>query len=180
MTERELVERLAAIGWKGSRAVLLGPGDDAAVLRGGFTISTDIAVEGVHFRFDWVSAEEAGFRAGAAALSDLAAMGAVPLALLVSLAVPGDADHATALDLQRGVRCAGERVAVAIVGGDVSRSPGPVVLDVVVVGKATGYVSRAGAEPARHRIPRPGSASPPLPTGLRSAARWLDAESPVP
>lgn len=150
MTERELVERLAAIGWKGSRAVLLGPGDDAAVLRGGFTISTDIAVEGVHFRFDWVSAEEAGFRAGAAALSDLAAMGAVPLALLVSLAVPGDADHATALDLQRGVRCAGERVAVAIVGGDVSRSPGPVVLDVVVVGKATGYVSRAGAEPAQH------------------------------
>ena len=149
MTERELVERLAAIGWKGSRAVLLGPGDDAAVLRGGFTISTDIAVEGVHFRFDWVSAEEAGFRAGAAALSDLAAMGAVPLALLVSMAVPGGGDHAVALDLQRGVRRAGDRVGVAIIGGDVSRSRNSVVLDVVVVGKAAGYVSRGGAEPAQ-------------------------------
>ena len=150
ITERELVERLAAIGWKGSRAVLLGPGDDAAVLRGGFTISTDIAVEGVHFRFDWVSAEEAGFRAGAAALSDLAAMGAVPLALLVSMAVPGDGDHAVAHDLQRGVRRSGDRVGVAIIGGDVSRSPGPVVLDVVVVGKAVGFVSRGGAEPDHH------------------------------
>ena len=150
ITERELVERLAAIGWKGSRAVLLGPGDDAAVLRGGFTISTDIAVEGVHFRFEWVSAEEAGFRAGAAALSDLAAMGAVPLALLVSMAVPGDGDHSVAHDLQRGVRRSGDRVGVAIIGGDVSRSPGPVVLDVVVVGKAVGFVSRGGAEPDHH------------------------------
>ena len=175
MTERELVERLAAIGWKGSRAVLLGPGDDAAVLRGGFTISTDIAVEGVHFRFDWVSAEEAGFRAGAAALSDLAAMGAVPLALLVSMAVPGDADHATALDLQRGVRRAGDRVAAAIVGGDVSRSPGPAVLDVVVVGKAAGYVSRGGAEPAQ-QLWVSGSLG-----GARAAVdAWLAGKSPEP
>lgn len=147
MTERELVERLAAIGWKGSRAVLLGPGDDAAVLRGGFTISTDMAVEGVHFRFDWISASEAGFRAGAAALSDLAAMGAAPLALLVSMAVPADGDPAIALDLQRGVRSAGDRVGVAIIGGDVSRSPGPVVIDVVAVGKGSGFPSRGGAEP---------------------------------
>ena len=149
MTEGELVERLAAIGWKGSRAVLLGPGDDAAVLRGGFTVSTDLAVEGVHFRFDWISAREAGFRAGAAALSDLAAMGAAPLALLVSMAVPGDGDPAVALDVQRGVRSAGDRVGVAIIGGDVSRSPGPVVLDVVAVGKGSGASSRGGAEPAQ-------------------------------
>jgi len=175
MTERELVERLAAIGWKGSRAVLLGPGDDAAVLRGGFTISTDIAVEGVHFRFDWVSAEEAGFRAGAAALSDLAAMGAAPLALLVSMAVPGDADHAIALDLQRGVRRAGDRVEVAIIGGDVSRSPGPVVLDVVVVGKAARYVSRVGAEPAQ-QLWVSGSLG-----GARAAIRaWSAGKSPDP
>lgn len=149
LTERELVERLAAIGWKGSRAVLLGPGDDAAVLRGGFTVSTDLAVEGVHFRLDWVSAAEAGFRAGAAALSDLAAMGAAPLAILVSMAVPGDGGPAVALDLQRGVRRAGDRVGVAIIGGDVSRSPGPVVLDVVAVGKGVGFPSRGGAEPAQ-------------------------------
>ncbi len=144
MDEAELVRRLVAIGWRGSRAVRLGPGDDAAWVRGGVVISTDLAVEGVHFRFDWISPAEAGFRAGAAALSDLAAMGAAPEALLVSLAVPDDPSLAQAL--QRGVRGAGDRVGVAIVGGDVSRSPGPVVADVVAVGRAGTVVTRAGAE----------------------------------
>lgn len=144
MDEAELVRRLVDIGWRGSRAVRLGPGDDAAWVRGGVVISTDLAVEGVHFRFDWISPAEAGFRAGAAALSDLAAMGAAPEALLVSLAVPHDPSLAQAL--QRGVRGAGDRVGVAIIGGDVSRSPGPVVVDVVAVGWAGTVVTRAGAE----------------------------------
>ena len=122
----------------------LGPGDDAAFLRGGMVISTDLAVEGVHFRLDWISAQEAGFRAGAAALSDLAAMGAAPMALLVSLAVRGE--PSLALELQRGVRAAGDRVGVAIVGGDVSRSPGPAVVDVVAVGRARTVTVRGGAE----------------------------------
>lgn len=144
MDERELVRRLVSIGWRGSRAVKLGPGDDAAFLRGGLVLSTDMAVEGVHFRLDRIAAEEAGFRAGAAALSDLAAMGARPEALLVSLAVRGD--PSLALELQRGVRNAGDRVGVAIIGGDVSRSPGPAVVDVVAVGRARTVVTRGGAE----------------------------------
>ena len=143
MREIELVDRLVAIGWRGSRSVILGPGDDAAVLRGGLVLSTDLAVEGVHFRLDWISAEEAGFRAGAAALSDLAAMGATPECVLVSLAIPGDGSMAE--DIQRGIRRAGDRVAVAIIGGDVSRSPGPVVVDVVVAGRARRPVRRSGA-----------------------------------
>ena len=147
MDEIELVERLAAIGWRGSRAVLLGPGDDAAVLRGGLVVSTDLMVEGVHFDFDWVTPTEAGFRAGAAALSDLAAMGAAPQALLVSMALPA-ADPALGEALQRGVRGAGDRVGAAIVGGDVSRAAGAVVLDVVVVGRAReAVVRRDGARP---------------------------------
>lgn len=144
MNENELVRRLVSIGWRGSRAVRLGPGDDAAFLRGGLVISTDMAVEGVHFRLDRVTPEEAGFRAGAAALSDLGAMGAAPEALLVSLAVPPDPELAVAF--QRGVRAAGDRVGVAIVGGDVSRSLGPVVVDVVAVGRARTVVMRGGAE----------------------------------
>ena len=143
MREIQLVERLVAIGWRGSRSVILGPGDDAAVLRGGLVLSTDLAVEGVHFCLDWISAEEAGFRAGAAALSDMAAMGASPEGVLVSLAVPGDGSLAE--DIQRGIRRAGDRVAVAIIGGDVSRSPGPVVVDVVVAGRARRPVRRSGA-----------------------------------
>ena len=144
VNEQELVRRLVSIGWRGSRAVRLGPGDDAAFLRGGLVLSVDMAVEGVHFRLDWVSPEEAGFRAGAAALSDLAAMGARPEALLVSLAVHGD--PSLALKLQRGVRKAGDRVGVAIIGGDVSASPGPAVVDVVAVGRARTVVTRGGAE----------------------------------
>lgn len=144
MDENELVRRLVSIGWRGSRAVRLGPGDDAAFLRGGLVLSTDMAVEGVHFRLDWITPEQAGFRAGAAALSDLAAMGARPEALLVSLAVRGE--PALAEELQQGVRTAGDRVGVAIIGGDVSRSPGPAVIDVVAVGRARTVVTRGGAE----------------------------------
>ncbi len=145
--EIELVERLAAIGWKGSRAVLLGPGDDAAVLRGGLAVSTDLMVEGVHFNFDWVTPTEAGFRAGAAALSDMAAMGAAPAALLVSMALPPD-DPALGEALQRGVRAAGDRVGAMIAGGDVSRAAGSVVLDVVAMGRVRDRgVRRSGAKP---------------------------------
>ena len=152
-SEDEVVQRLAAIGWKGNRAVLLGPGDDAAVLRGGLVISVDMSVEGVHFRFGWVSAEEAGFRAGAAALSDMAAMGADPVSLLVSMALPmegavGVADGSGGAEaLQRGVAAAGARVGVPIVGGDVCRSPGPAVVDVVAVGRAARPLARRGARP---------------------------------
>ena len=145
--ESALVERLAGIGWKGSRAVVLGPGDDAAVLRGGLAVSTDLMVEGVHFRFDWVTPTEAGFRAGAAALSDMAAMGARPETLLVSMALPVR-DPALGEALQRGVRAAGDRVGAAIAGGDVSRAADAVVLDVVAVGRVRdGGVRRSGAGP---------------------------------
>lgn len=146
MDETALVARLVAAGWKGSRDVLLGPGDDAAVMRGGLAASTDLSVEGVHFRFEWVAAREVGFRAAAAALSDMAAMGARPVALLVSLAVPPDPDLAE--ELQRGARRAADRVSVPIAGGDVSRSPGPVMIDMVALGRAPrGLVRRSGAEP---------------------------------
>ncbi len=142
-TESRLIERLVAIGWRGSRSVLVGPGDDGAVLRGGLVLSTDLSVEGVHFRFDWIAPEEVGFRAAAAALSDLAAMGAAPDALLVSLAVPGDPALCEAL--QRGIREAGDRVGAPVAGGDLSRSPGPVVIDVVVAGRAPNPLRRGGA-----------------------------------
>ncbi len=144
--ETRLVERLVAIGWKGSRAVLVGPGDDAAVLRGGLVASTDLMVEGVHFDFDWIAPTEVGFRAGAAALSDMAAMGAQPTALLASMAVSAR-DPSLCEALQRGIRRAGDRVSAPVVGGDLSRSPGPAVVDVVAVGRARRPLLRRGAAP---------------------------------
>lgn len=148
MDETALVARLATRGWKESRDVVLGPGDDAAVLRGGMVASTDLSVEDVHFRFEWIAARDVGFRAAAAALSDMAAMGAEPVALLVSLAVPSDPGLAE--ELQRGVRRAADRVSVPIAGGDVSRSPGPAMIDVVALGRSSDApVRRSGAEPGQ-------------------------------
>ena len=173
MGEAELVRRLIAIGWRGSRAVRLGPGDDAAFLRGGLVVATELAVEDVHFRFDWITPEEAGFRAGAAALSDLAAMGAAPEGLLVSLAVPDEPGLAEAL--QWGVRKAGDRVGVAVIGGDVSRSPGPAVMDVVTVGRARTVVARGGAE-AGQEVWVSGS----LGGSAAAVAAWFAGKDPDP
>jgi len=124
----------------------VGPGDDAAVLDGGVVISTDLSVEDVHFRRRWITDEEIGFRAAAAALSDLAAMAANPVGVMVSMAAP----RGGAVDLeavQRGVREAAESAGATILGGDLSRSPGPLIVDVTVLGRSDRPILRAGARP---------------------------------
>jgi len=128
--------------------VLVGPGDDAAVLRDGLVISTDLAVEGVHFRLDWISPEEAGYRAAIGALSDLAAMGASPVGMLASVAVPSGTDGADAgQELMRGVRSASVEAGGALLGGDLTRSPGPLLVDVVVLGRTARPLLRSGVRP---------------------------------
>ena len=127
--------------------IRVGPGDDCLVLDEGLVISVDLSIEDVHFRRDWISMEEAGWRAAAAALSDLAAMAAEPVGVLVSMAVPeGEVDD-TALALQRGAEQACEGVGARILGGDLSRSPGPVILDVVVLGRKESPLLRGGSLP---------------------------------
>jgi len=126
--------------------VLVGPGDDAAVLRRGMVLSSDISVEDVHFRRKWITDQEIGYRAAAAALSDLAAMAAEPVGLLISIAAP----RGGAVDLEAvhaGVREAASSAGAAVLGGDLSRSPGPLMLDVTVVGCTDWPVLRTGAVP---------------------------------
>jgi thiamine-monophosphate kinase len=124
--------------------VLVGPGDDAAVLEGGWVVTTDMSVEDVHFRRAWLTDREIGYRAAASALSDVAAMAARPVAVLASLAAP----TAGGLDVEAvhgGVREAGEAVGAGVVGGDLSRSPGPLVIDVVALGRTDRPILREGA-----------------------------------
>ena len=130
-----------------SDAVRVGAGDDAAVIDASpLVISADLSFEGIHFRRDWIAASEIGWRATAAALSDLAAMAATPIGILVTLAAsPGDASFA--MDVMAGVSEAANAVAAELLGGDVSRSPGPFVIDVIVVGRADHPVTRSGATP---------------------------------
>ncbi|HET9948770.1 MAG TPA: thiamine-phosphate kinase [Longimicrobiales bacterium] len=144
--EFDLIRRFVGGGGALPPEVRVGPGDDAAVLEGGWVVSTDLSVEGVHFRRDWLGDAEIGWRAGAGALSDMAAMAARPVALLVSMAAPAGG----AFDLeavQAGLREVGEGEGAAVIGGDLSRSPGPLVLDVVVLGRAEAPLLRAGARP---------------------------------
>ena len=126
--------------------VTLGPGDDCAVI-GGLALSTDMSVEGIHFRRDWLSPREIGYRAAAAALSDLAAVAARPLGVLVSLAAPPADAGENAVAVMDGVRAAAAAVGAALIGGDVTRSPGPLALDVTVVGACAEPVLRNGARP---------------------------------
>ena len=109
-----------------SPGVVLGIGDDAAVLRPraghDIVVSTDSVVEGVHFRFDWEGATSIGRRALTAALSDLAAMGARPLGAVVGLAAPPGLELAQVDRLARGLGATARLHGCAIVGGNVSRS----------------------------------------------------------
>ena len=126
--------------------VLVGPGDDCAVVAGGrIALSTDMSVEGVHFRRDWLDAGEIGWRAAAAALSDLAAVAARPIGILVSLAVSDDDTESVAADVMDGCREAADAAGAALLGGDLTRSPGPLALDVTVVGEAAQPVLRSTA-----------------------------------
>lgn len=145
--EFDLIRRL--VGPRGllPQGVILGPGDDCAILEGGVVVSVDLSVEDVHFRRAWISLEEAGYRATAAALSDLAAMAAAPLGVLLSMAVRAEeAEHAAA-SFQRGASDACLREGIPILGGDLSRSPGPAVLDVVALGRTDAPLLRQGSRP---------------------------------
>ena len=125
--------------------VLLGPGDDAAVVTAGdgrVVVTTDLLVERRHFRRDWSSALDVGHKAAAQNLADVAAMGAVPTALLVGLAAPPDLPMAWALELTDGLREECDLVGASVVGGDVTRG------DLVVVA-VTALGTLAGREPIR-------------------------------
>jgi thiamine-monophosphate kinase len=129
--------------------VLVGPGDDAAVLRvrtGHVVVSTDLMVEGRHFRRDWATAEDVGHRAAAQNLSDINAMGGTAHSLTIGLAAPADLPAAWALDFARGFAEECALVGASVVGGDLT-SAAEVVIAVTVIGAcAQAPILRSGAE----------------------------------
>jgi thiamine-monophosphate kinase len=132
-----------------NRHVLLGPGDDAAHIStndGSFVVSTDLLVEGRHFRRDWSSAHDVGRKAAASNLSDINAMGGVATALTVGFGAPADLPVAWALDMVRGFEVECAHVGAHIVGGDVTASDS-IVIAVTAMGDAPRPVRRSGALP---------------------------------
>lgn len=174
-----------------------GVGDDAAVLDvpGGARLvaSTDMSVEGVHFRQDWLSMEDIGYRSATAALSDLAAMAADPMGLLVAVSIPR-ALAGKVEALADGIGAAARMAESPIVGGDLARGD-RIALTVTVLGSVRKPMFRRGASPGdalfvTGRLGGPGAALKGLiagdpapahldrfrrPVARLAEARWLAA-----
>lgn len=133
-------------GWLRSRTpggsrVLVGIGDDAAVVRssrGHTLLTTDMLVEGVDFRRDWTTPRALGRKAVAVNMSDLAAMGARPLFFTVALGLPPGLPPRWVRELHRGLTDPGSARGALLVGGDLSRSDAGVVLSITAVGESVG------------------------------------------
>ncbi len=133
-----------------SATTILGPGDDAAVLRmqGDTVVTTDMLVEGVHFRRTWTPPHQLGRKAVAVNVSDVEAMGAVPTSIVVALAFPPTMADDWITQFSEGLRDECARAGVNLVGGDLS-SADHVVICVTAMGEMQGEapVTRAGARP---------------------------------
>ncbi|HTI05644.1 MAG TPA: thiamine-phosphate kinase [Gemmatimonadales bacterium] len=124
-------------------------GDDCALVPFGDTtlaLSIDASLEGVHFRTDWLDFKEIGFRAAGAALSDLAAEGATPVGLLVTLGLPAYEGRGAdpAVEIMEGVAAMAGNVGAQILGGDLTRSE-RYTIDICVLGSVARPVRRSGA-----------------------------------
>jgi thiamine-monophosphate kinase len=117
-------------------------GDDTAVFEDGLVVTQDALVEGVHFRFDWISWRDLGYKAAAVNLSDLAAAGAEPEGLIVSLALPAETRVERVFELYAGLNETG----VAVRGGDTTAAE-EVYLSVTAIGRSARIPGRDGARP---------------------------------
>ncbi|WP_206831781.1 thiamine-phosphate kinase [Alicyclobacillus fructus] len=142
---RALVAKLPPPGPDVSVAI----GDDCAVVEGGgrLAVTTDAVVEGVHFRRDTMSPPQIGYKAIAAAVSDIAAMGGEPAWLTVALAVPPSWPEEDVVALYDGVGEAAAAFRTSVVGGDVVSTEGPLWMSITAVGHVHRPVTRAGARP---------------------------------
>lgn len=137
----QLIERFGPM----PKSVIVGPGDDAAALSvpgGRIVVTTDLLIEGRHFRTDWSSGYDVGRRTAAANLADVVAMGAAPVALVIGVGVPPETDVSWVAALADGVRDECVEAGAAVVGGDTVQAE-----RITVSGTAIGDLR--GREPVR-------------------------------
>jgi thiamine-monophosphate kinase len=140
--------RLSEVGERGllaeleRRGLARGIEHDAAELEGGLVVTQDALLEDVHFRLVWTTYREVGYKAAAVNLSDLAASGAEPVALLITLGAPDETELDDVFDLYAGLN----EPRVPVVGGDTTRAE-RLYLSVTAVGRSGRVPGRAGAEP---------------------------------
>ena len=151
--EQALIDRIRDRAGAPPPSVLVGIGDDAAVLRPDrgsvLVVTTDILIEDVHFRRAWTEPRAIGHKALAVSLSDLGAMGAIPRSAQLSLGLPADLTLQAFDELIDGFLALARDAGVALTGVNLSRSPCPLVLDVTLLGAAfpRKLLARKGASP---------------------------------
>ena len=145
------IARLKAIMERHDENVIVGIGDDAAVVRYNrpVVMTTDAMVHGIHFREDLIDAHDVGYKALVASISDVAVMGGRAMHALVTLAVPKEASVEPIVSLYEGMRQACDEFSVTVIGGDVVSTTGPLLVSVSVTGELLGEkpLLRSGAKP---------------------------------
>lgn len=176
---RRIESLIESIDAPASGNVTLGPGDDAAALLPdageSVVVSSDLFVEDIHFRREWLTWGAVGYRSVAAALSDIAAMAARPIGVQVGIALPPELDSSVLQAIGRGMGECLRTHGTALLGGDLSASPGPVVIDVTALGASTAPVGRSGAVPG-DTLWLTGE----LGAAAAAAAAWADGLEPHP
>ena len=159
-SERQFVERLRREARRhaarGSKSLLLrrGIGDDCAVFSGpgrmDLLVTTDLLLEGIHFRREWQGAESVGYKTLARGLSDIAAMGGIPRYAFLSLALPAGTSSRWVDDFFKGLFRLADSSGVTLAGGDTAASQSGIVADIMVIGEiAKGQaILRSGARPS--------------------------------
>jgi thiamine-monophosphate kinase len=151
LSEDELVAAVTKVLSGDAPGVLVGPGDDAAVVepgRGPLVLTTDMLLEGVHFELAAIAPADLGGKAIVVNVSDVAAMGGSPRYAVVSLGLPPTVETAWVIELYGGMRAACDEYALSLVGGDTNRADG-VAIAVTVIGEVApgAAVTRDGARP---------------------------------
>jgi len=147
-SESELIAALSTVFTLSDPNILVGIGDDGAVIKASpqnSVLATDMAVEGVHFKREWSSLHEIGAKITAANLADIYAMGGDPKYLLVSAGLTSDFGIAEIKALANGIKSEADLVGAAIVGGDISRAE-KLVISISVFGVVTSPITRSGAK----------------------------------
>ena len=147
-SESELIAALAAVFKHSDRNVLIGIGDDGAVIapsQNKSVLAADMAVEGVHFNRKWSTLHEIGAKITAANLADIYAMGGDPKYLLVSAGLTADFGIAEITELATGIAEEAALVGASVVGGDISRAE-QLVISISVFGEVENPITRSGAK----------------------------------
>ena len=147
-SERELIFNIAEIFAATNPAVLVGIGDDAAMLarpENHIVVTTDMAVEDVHFKVNWSSAEEIGRKVAAANLADIYAMGGRPKYLTVAMSATGNEELEWMLGIARGIAHEAKIVGAQVVGGDLAKGE-KIVISITAIGECEKEILRSGAK----------------------------------